>query len=57
MMNPKTNDKRLLIVAAVAVTIGVPVLSALAVPGSALTVLVLALPFITMPMLEAATLG
>jgi hypothetical protein len=56
-MNPKTNDKRLLIVAAVAVTIGVPVLSALAVPGSALTVLVLALPFITMPMLEAATLG
>jgi len=56
-MNPKTNDKRLLIVAAVAVTIGLPVLSALAVPGSVLTVFALAVPFITMPMLEAATLG
>lgn len=56
-MNPKTNDKRVLIVAAVAVTVLVPVLSALAVPGSALAVLTLAVPFFTMPMLEAATLG
>lgn len=56
-MNPKTNNKRGLIVAAVAVTVAVPVLMALAVPSSALAVLALAIPFITMPMLEAATLG
>ena len=56
-MNPKTNDKRGLIVAVVAVTIAVPVLSALAVPSSALTVLAFAVPFITLPALEAATLG
>ncbi len=56
-MNTKTNNKRGLIVTAVAVTVAVPVLAALAVPSSAVMVLALAVPFITMPMLEAATLG
>jgi uncharacterized membrane protein len=56
-MNSMTNTKRTLIVASVAVTVAVPVLMALAVPGSALAVFALAVPFFTMPALEAATLG
>ena len=56
-MNSMTNTKRTLIIASVAVTVAVPVLMALAVPGSALAVFALAVPFFTMPALEAATLG
>lgn len=56
-MNSMTNNKRTLIITVVAATVAVPVLSALALPGSAFAMLALAVPFITMPALEAATLG